>query len=198
MHITMVTGFLGSGKTTFILEASRFLAANNKRFSVIVNEMGRPGVDNKLLKQMGADVRELLGGCICCSAAGDFRRVIEEFRWDDEPDFVLVEPSGIADPAQVYESLSQGLAPKDTLTTAALLDSERIDLILEAAGPLAESSASLAQTIVITKTDIAPEKGILAAEAYANKIHPQARVFKTPFPASEGESVIREALGWKK
>ncbi|MEN3028721.1 MAG: GTP-binding protein [Aquificaceae bacterium] len=100
----VITGFLGSGKTTFLLNSAR-KHFQGKRMAVIVNELGEVGVDGKVLKGAYSEVLELPEGCICCSLHAEFEKAIEEIRKKYDPEVLLVETSGGAVPFPVVLSL---------------------------------------------------------------------------------------------
>ncbi|MCS6999162.1 MAG: GTP-binding protein [Aquificaceae bacterium] len=100
----VITGFLGSGKTTFLLNSARE-HFQGKRVAIIVNELGEVGVDGKVLKNAYSEVLELPEGCICCSLHAEFEKAIEEIRKRYDPEVLLVETSGGAVPFPVILSL---------------------------------------------------------------------------------------------
>ncbi|MEP2946082.1 MAG: cobalamin biosynthesis protein CobW [Lentilitoribacter sp.] len=100
---TVITGFLGAGKTTMI--RSMLSDAGGKKIALIVNEFGDLGVDGDILKGCGAencteeDIVELTNGCICCTVADDFIPTMEKLlERDDRPDHIVIETSGLALP----------------------------------------------------------------------------------------------------
>jgi G3E family GTPase len=176
MKVIIVSGFLGSGKTTFILQAIEHLYRKNLKFALIINEIGDIGIDNAHFKQVGCNVWEILGGCICCTSASGFRRAIEEIRHAFKIDYMLIEPSGIADPDQIGAVVSERLTVTDDLKVIALLDSERIDVILEAVYPLTLSTIHLAHAVLISKTDRATPEEIEKAADFAEKNNTRAEI----------------------
>ena len=107
--VTIVTGFLGSGKTTLIRHVIE--RANGRRLALIVNEFGDVGVDGDILKSCGAAdcpedaIIELANGCLCCTVADDFLPAIEALtRGDRRPDHIIVETSGLALPKPLIKA----------------------------------------------------------------------------------------------
>lgn len=100
----LVTGFLGSGKTTFIATAL-LPALAGRRFAVLVNDFGAIGFDGPLLRRAGLEVVEVAGGCFCCSAGGDMEAALQRIRQELAPDLLVVEGSGVGDAAPVQEAL---------------------------------------------------------------------------------------------
>lgn len=92
-HIDVITGFLGAGKTTFLARYARWLEKQNKRFCVIENEFGRAGADGALLEKQGVRVKEISGGCVCCTLKVTLHDLIAGL--DGQVDRILLEPSGL-------------------------------------------------------------------------------------------------------
>ncbi|MBZ0233895.1 MAG: hypothetical protein K8M05_16325, partial [Deltaproteobacteria bacterium] len=104
---TILTGFLGAGKTTTL---NRVLAApHGRRVAVLVNELGRIAIDSKLILFRGSDVLELAGGCVCCKldVKSDLWDGIAEVVKRTSPDQVVLETTGIAEPAAILEGLDR-------------------------------------------------------------------------------------------
>ena len=108
---TVVTGFLGAGKTTLIRHIIE--NANGKRIALVINEFGDLGVDGEILKGCGVegcsddDVVELSNGCICCTVAEDFLPAIQKLVDRDEaPDHIVIETSGLALPQPLVRAFN--------------------------------------------------------------------------------------------
>src|SRR6187401_2301214 len=101
--VTVVTGYLGAGKTTLL---NRVLSENHgKRYAVIVNEFGEIGIDNDLIIGADEEVFEMNNGCICCTVRGDLIRIIDGLKKRrGKFDAILVETTGLADPAPVAQT----------------------------------------------------------------------------------------------
>jgi len=108
---TVITGFLGAGKTTLIRNI--IMQANGKRLALIVNEFGDIGMDGDMLQECGADscgaedIIELANGCICCTVADDFLPSIQQLlRQDPRPDHIIIETSGLALPQPLVQAFN--------------------------------------------------------------------------------------------
>src|SRR5499426_4436430 len=108
---TVVTGFLGAGKTTLIQNLLR--NANGRRLALIINEFGEVGVDGEILKGCGIesckedDIIELANGCICCTVADDFLPTIEKILGRPQPpDHIIIETSGLALPKPLVQAFN--------------------------------------------------------------------------------------------
>lgn len=100
----LITGFLGVGKTTAILHLLAQKPSEEK-WAVLVNEFGQVGIDGAILKQSGAEIREVPGGCICCVANLPLQVGLNTLIAHAKPDRLLIEPSGLGHPAAVVELL---------------------------------------------------------------------------------------------
>lgn len=117
---TVVTGFLGTGKTTAILSAFAHRTAG-ARWAVIVNEFGEVGLDGVLFTDGGVAVKEIPGGCICCTAGVALRFALIDVLRTQRPDRLLIEPTGLADPSSILDLLRQpgirdAVSPRATIT----------------------------------------------------------------------------------
>ena len=101
--VTILTGFLGSGKTTLL---NRILSENHgKKIAVIENEFGEVGVDNELVIGADEEIFEMNNGCICCTVRGDLIRILTRLtKRKDKLDMILVETTGMANPAPVAQT----------------------------------------------------------------------------------------------
>src|SRR5881398_1016073 len=101
--VTVLTGYLGAGKTTLL---NRILSENHgKKYAVIVNEFGEIGIDNDLIIGADEEVFEMNNGCICCTVRGDLVRILDGLmKRKGKFDAIIVETTGLADPAPVAQN----------------------------------------------------------------------------------------------
>src|SRR5438128_9249673 len=101
--VTVLTGYLGAGKTTLL---NRILSEpHGQKYAVIVNEFGEIGIDNELVVGADEEVFEMNNGCICCTVRGDLVRIIDGLmRRKGKFDAIIVETTGLADPAPVAQT----------------------------------------------------------------------------------------------
>jgi G3E family GTPase len=103
MKVKIVCGFLGSGKTTLL---NNILEGSNEKTVVLINEMGDVAIDGKVVSQQGdLEIVELPSGCICCVLRGDLITTIEQISREIKPERLIIEPSGIATPSNILETL---------------------------------------------------------------------------------------------
>jgi G3E family GTPase len=178
--VSVITGFLGSGKTTLL---SRLLAdPRMNKAAVIINEFGEVGLDHVLVTSPREDVVLLSSGCLCCSLRGDLVNTLTQL-WNERArgeipafDRVLVETTGLADPAPVLltvtadENLSHVFHVERVITTVdavhglAQLDSH----------PEAVKQACVADVLLLTKTDVTDADTLAALRARLHRLNPIA------------------------
>jgi len=152
--VTLLTGFLGAGKTTLVRRL--LIDAQDERVAVIVNEFGPLGIDSDRISGARGPVLEMLNGCICCASEGDLLRAIDTLLTEgDEIDAILIETSGLADPWPIIEaidtvSLSKPIALSAVVT---LVDADRFDENLDQAEAAYQQLTS-ADLFVINKADL--------------------------------------------
>lgn len=184
MFLCLITGFLGSGKTTLVIRLVRAAAQNGLRTAVLVNEIGEVGIDNQLMRQLDLNVWELLGGCICCTLSGDLVTTLQRLDADYRPDLVLVEPSGAAEPSGILAALpyyrNSSLAGIQVIT---VVDPLRLPMLYEVMTPLIGAHIRLANLVMITKCDLASSEEIHTARQIVQQINPHAEIFQTDLQA---------------
>jgi G3E family GTPase len=178
--VTVLTGYLGAGKTTLL---NRILSEDHgARFAVIVNEFGEIGIDNDLIIGADEEVFEMNNGCICCTVRGDLIRIIEGLlKRKGKFDAIIVETTGLADPAPVAQTFFvdadvQNAARLDAVITVA--DAKWLNDRLKDA-PEAKNQIAFADVIILNKTDLVSADELQEVEARIRAINPYAQLHKT-------------------
>ena len=152
--VFLIAGFLGSGKTTLV---KRILGwqKNLSDTVILVNEFGEVGIDGTLLSGAGSEVVELASGCICCTLTADLLRCLSEITERFKPHRILIESSGVADPASVVSALTESrLASSMELEKiVTVLDADFWD-VRENFGSLFFSQLKTANLIILNKIDL--------------------------------------------
>ncbi|MCK4984438.1 MAG: hypothetical protein KAS40_02910 [Desulfobacterales bacterium] len=149
--ILAIYGFLGSGKTTVMMELARSIVNRGHKAALVVNEAGDVPVDGKLLEISGLPVKEIFAGCICCSVVGDFVETLRALAGDPLLDYILIEPSGMADAPRLFASIEKHT--QFAVSKVLILDAPRLPLLLKAAGRLIHSQLETAGIILMNKLD---------------------------------------------
>ena len=178
--VTVLTGYLGAGKTTLL---NRILSENHgKRYAVIVNEFGEIGIDNDLIVESDEEIYEMNNGCVCCTVRGDLIRTVEGLmRRPGRFDAILVETTGLADPAPVAQTffMDDDVRSKTKLdAVVALVDAKHLPLRLKDSKE-AEDQIAFADVVVLNKTDLVTPEELASVEATIRAINPSARIHRT-------------------
>ncbi len=178
--VTVLTGYLGAGKTTLL---NRILSEpHGKKYAVIVNEFGEIGIDNDLVVNADEEVFEMNNGCICCTVRGDLVRIIDGLmRRKGKFDAIIVETTGLADPAPVAQTffMDENVGAKaklDAVVTVA--DAKWLKDRLKDA-PEAKNQIAFADVILINKTDLVTPGELDEIEARIRAINPYAKLHRT-------------------
>ena len=178
--VTVLTGYLGAGKTTLL---NRILSENHgKKYAVIVNEFGEIGIDNDLIVESDEEIYEMNNGCVCCTVRGDLVRVVEGLmRRPGRFDAILVETTGLADPAPVAQTffMDEDVRSKTKLdAVVALVDAKHLPLRLKDSKE-AEDQIAFADVVVLNKTDLVTPEELATVEATVRAINPTAKIHST-------------------
>ncbi len=217
---TVITGFLGSGKTTLIRNLIE--NANGRRLALIVNEFGDVGIDGEMLKACGNpdctedDILELANGCICCTVAEDFVPTMEKIlERDERPDHIIIETSGLALPQPLVRAfnwpeiktqvtvdgvvtlvdaaaMSEGRFASDE---AAVETQRKADEMLDHETPLGElfeDQVGCADLIVVSKSDLVEEDALRSVE---NRVKEEARPAVRLVRAANGDLPLDVIIG---
>jgi G3E family GTPase len=176
---TVLTGFLGAGKTTLL---NRILAEPRAgRIAVIVNEFGDVGIDGQLTTSSAETVIEINNGCVCCKVRGDLIAALGQLL-DSRLAFdrVVIETSGLADPAPVIQSfvldeVLRGRFALDAIVT--VVDARHLPVQLE--HDEAREQIACADVVLLNKVDLEPCSRLDAIESEVRRLNPLARVHRT-------------------
>ena len=190
--VTVLTGYLGAGKTTLL---NRILSEpHGKRYAVVVNEFGEIGIDNELVVHADEEVFEMNNGCICCTVRGDLVRIIDGLmRRKGKFDAIIVETTGLADPAPVAQTffMDEAVGAKTKLdAVVTVADAKWLKDRLKDA-PEAKNQIAFADVILINKTDLVSPAELDEIEARIRGINPYARLHRT----ERAKIDITEVLG---
>jgi G3E family GTPase len=190
--VTVLTGYLGAGKTTLL---NRILSEpHGKKYAVIVNEFGEIGIDNELVVNADEEVFEMNNGCICCTVRGDLVRIIDGLmRRKGKFDAIIVETTGLADPAPVAQTffMDENVGAKTKLdAVVTVADAKWLKDRLRDA-PEAKNQIAFADVILLNKTDLVTPGELEEIEARIRGINPYARLHRT----ERAKIDIAEVLG---
>jgi G3E family GTPase len=177
--VTVLTGYLGAGKTTLL---NRILTEQHgRRYAVIVNEFGEIGIDNDLVVGADEEIFEMNNGCICCTVRGDLIRIIEGLmKRRGKFDAIIVETTGVADPAPVAQTFFVDADVKDAARLDAVVTLADAKFLAQrlADAPEAKNQIAFADVIVLNKTDLVTSEELAEVEGRIRAINPYATLHR--------------------
>ena len=198
--VTVLTGYLGAGKTTLL---NRILTEQHgKQFAVVINEFGELGVDNDLVVDTDEEVFEMNNGCICCTVRGDLIRIINGLmKRRDKFDGIIVETTGLADPAPVAQTFFADEDVKratklDAIVT--VVDAKNLPARLADSKEAGEQIA-FADIVLLNKMDLVSEAEAVEVERRIRAINPYAEIRRSTKSAVPIDAVIgRDAFSLER
>jgi G3E family GTPase len=179
--VTVITGYLGSGKTTLL---NHILGGQHgRKVAVIVNEFGEVGIDGQLIEQDGDEqLIEFNNGCLCCTVRGDLIETIGKLRQRaGELDAIMIETTGLADPAPVASTFFVDEAVRASTRLDAfvtVVDAVNLERNLEQSVE-AQEQVAFADIVLVNKTDLASEEQLQRIERRVRTLNPLARLHRS-------------------
>ena len=189
--IDIISGFLGAGKTTFIKKLLQEAIAG-EQVVLIENEFGEIGIDGGFLKDSGIEIREMNSGCICCSLVGDFGKSLEEVLTKYQPERVIIEPSGVGKLSDVMNAVRDVAKNLDVKLNSAVtvVDASKCKMYMKNFGEFFNNQIENAGTIVMSRTDVAPEKKVQVAADMLREHNAEATIVTTPIDQLTGAQLL--------
>ncbi|MDR9404575.1 MAG: GTP-binding protein [Halothece sp. Uz-M2-17] len=177
--VTVLTGYLGAGKTTLL---NRILTEeHNKRIAVIVNEFGEVGIDHQLVMNADEEILEMNNGCICCTVRGDLIRMLGDLLQRREKfDHLVIETTGLADPAPVIQSffVDEVMLQKTQLdAVVTVVDAKHIGEHWDSSE--AQEQIAFADVILLNKADLVSSEQIEALSEKVRSLNAIAQIYPT-------------------
>ena len=188
--IDVFSGFLGAGKTTLIKKLLKDAYAGQK-VVLIENEFGEIGIDGGFMKEAGIQVTEMNSGCICCILVGDFGEALQKVLDEYHPDRILIEPSGVGKLSDVVRAAS-AVCGEDCQIGAlvAVVDAGKCKIYVKNFGEFFLNQIEHAATIILSRTDIAPQQKIEDAVKLIREHNQNATVITTPMNELDGKQIF--------
>lgn len=173
----VLSGFLGSGKTTLVARILADAQSRGIRIALISNELGELGIDRALLGLGGQSYIELEGGCVCCELADDLLETLVELHRDIDPDRFVIETSGVALPYDTQLNFWREPACDfigDDMAVV-VVNADQVHEMRDLEGTF-EDQVQSADLLILNKMDLVPEKEWPAVEAKLREIEPEAPI----------------------
>ena len=158
MNIIILGGFLGSGKTSVLLQLASYLVDKEKDYesetkvAIVENEIGKISIDDRILQDAGYNVKNLFSGCACCSLRGDLITFIDDIQKSLNPKWLIVEATGVAYPGNIRDVVLKYRDIDSYILT--IVDSQRWNKIKVGLAKLLIGQLKDSMTILINKTDL--------------------------------------------
>ena len=180
MIVDIVFGFLGAGKTTFIVKVLKDWEYKDKTV-VLVNEFGDVGIDGEILAEQGGNVVEMPSGCICCTLQADFRAQMLDLMENVQPDRVIIEPTGVATIAQVRSIIQAQMFEKAIrqINDILIADAAGFMELYKANRHFVESQVEHAHVVILNKCDKVDKKRAMVTRSAISALNPEIAVLMT-------------------
>lgn len=182
MRILVLTGFLGSGKTSLLLCLARHLSqgaedGDTPRVIILENEAGVDGVDDSLLRSAGLPVENLFAGCACCTVGTELIQAVDIIEKKYIPEWLILETTGLAYPGLIKENL--WAACKKDCRVCTVVDTSRWARLKHPMQKLLRAQISCADTVLLNKIDLADENHIMDCRNDVASMNSRARIILT-------------------
>lgn len=178
--VTILSGFLGAGKTTFIKKLIAQVYTGEK-LVLIENEFGEIGVDSHFLQDAGIEVTELNSGCICCSLVGDFAVALQKVVTEYQPDRILIEPSGVGKLSDVLNAVTSSSIDIQWDGIITVADVNKVRLYSKNFGEFYHDQIQNAQTIVLSRTQNVTQEKLTQSVNLLRELNQNAPIITTPW-----------------
>ncbi len=172
--ITLVTGPLGSGKTTLL----RHILATRAKIAIVMNEFGEIAIDTKVIEGKNVRIAELGGGCVCCSLLGEFEAAVNEIITRVEPEIIIVETTGLAEPEALVFNIQEALPQCRLDGVVSVIDADML-LRFPDLGHTTRLQIEGADIFLLNKIDLIEPGQIESLEAKLREINPTAAIVRT-------------------
>src|SRR5438477_6021988 len=173
--ITLITGPLGSGKTTLL---RHILATKAAKIAIVMNEFGEIAIDTKVIEGKNVRIAELGGGCVCCSLLGEFEAAVNEIIEKVEPETIVVETTGLAEPEALVFNIQEALPQCRLDGVVSVIDADMLVRFPEL-GHTTRLQIEGADILLLNKIDLVDETEIEALEKKLRDINPTAAIVRT-------------------
>ncbi len=188
--VTIVSGFLGAGKTTFIRKLIEEVFAGEKMV-LIENEYGEIGIDGGFLKDAGVIIDEMNSGCICCTLVGDFTVALQQVIRDYAPDRIIIEPSGVGKLSDIIAAVEKVKEYTELSITErlAVVDAKKAKIYMKNFGEFFANQIQYASTVILSRTQLVDEAKLAETVALIKEQNGEAPLITTPWENLSAEAI---------
>ncbi len=194
MIICLISGFLGSGKTTLMIDLGKRLGKKGKRVAIIVNEVGEVGVDGALIDAYGLNSVELTEGCICCSLSGSLQNTLRVVANDYKADIIFIEPTGIALPSKINGIIRTSMVEHESKLGICVVDAFRAPRIYQEAELFFRRQIEDVDLVAVNKMELVSPEQLAEVEELVGRLNPKATVLRMSAKEDRGVEAIEVRL----
>ena len=189
--VTIISGFLGAGKTTFIKKLLEEVYKGQK-VVLIENEFGEIGIDGGFLKDAGVQINEMNSGCICCSLVGDFGTSLKEVVEKYHPDRIIIEPSGVGKLSDVIKAVKDLHIENEIRLNSAstVADASKVKVYMKNFGEFFNNQIEHAGTIILSRTQNVSEAKLKTDIELIRSLNKDAHIITTPWDDINGKQIL--------
>ena len=192
IKVDIFTGFLGAGKTTLLKKMVKE-CYKGEQIVIIENDFGKVGIDASFLEETGIKVKEIPGGCVCCSLSGDLQRAMQELIETYHPDRILIEPTGVSCLSEVIVFF-QSLIPKLPITLNGIItvvDPNRIKMCLTMFSDFYVNQMQHARCVILSRTGNMDAELLNFAIDIVKGNNPKANLITTDWDKIDGDQILQ-------
>ena len=198
MNVILLGGFLGSGKTTALMKFAHYLAGisepeRKNKVVIIENEIGEVGIDDQYLRGGGFKVENLFAGCACCTVSGELLNAVSKIKKEMDPQWLVVETTGVAFPQSIQANLMQALKLDSTICV--LADASRWARLRIPLATVLEDQIKGSDAVLINKTDLVSAEVMNEVERDIFEIEPNTRIIRISAIGEIPCDVWRDVIG---
>ncbi|HAM15109.1 MAG TPA: cobalamin biosynthesis protein P47K [Eggerthellaceae bacterium] len=195
-NVIILSGFLGSGKTTVLvrmIERLREREGADYRIAIVENEIGSASVDSSIIQEAGYSVTEMLSGCVCCTLIGQLVPALHKLEEELDPHLIILEATGVATPDSMANNIRKyGGYPTRIVT---LVDASRWQRIKLALQILLTAQVEPADIVCVNKVDLADEATLAEVDADIRAMNPDVPIVHMAASTPVDAGLLDEVLG---
>lgn len=198
MKILILGGFLGSGKTSVLLQLAEYLVSLEKEYhaeikvAIVENEIGAIGIDDKVLNQAGFNVSNLFSGCACCSLTGELVASIKKIQTELAPQWLIIEATGVAYPGSIRKVILDELGLDATILTIA--DAKRWQRLVNAMELLVSGQLEDTSIVLLNKVDLVSSAELKQVEHSIINYNQTAEIIPISAKAVIPEAILKRIV----
>ena len=198
MNILILGGFLGSGKTTVLMQLAHYLVRvsppeKENKVMILENEIGQIGIDDEFLRSGGFRVDNLFAGCACCTVSGELVTAAQRIRKSYDPEWLVVETTGLAYPGRIQENLEGAMGMKARVVV--LVDAKRWPRLRKPMEQLFSGQIINSDAVVINNVDLVTEEAADLGASQIREIDANTKIHKVCALDPLNDSVWSSVVG---